>query len=140
VAVSNFVPKPHTPFQYAPMASDAYLLRARDRLTKALPEGRLSLRVHQIDRSILEGVLARGDRRVGRAIYEAWRGGARFDAWDESFNMEAWRRGFAASGVDPAFYAFRGRDPGEVLPWDRLLCGESKEDLWAEYQAALAKA
>ncbi len=93
VAVSNFVPKPHTPLQFAAMASEDYLLRARDSLQKALPEGRLALRVHRIDRSLLEGVLARGDRRVGRAILEAWRAGARFDAWDETINMAAWRDG-----------------------------------------------
>jgi len=139
IAVSNFVPKPHTPFQFAAMASQEYLERARDRLRKALPEGRLSVRVHRTDRSLLEAVLARGDRRVGRAIYEAWRAGARFDAWDETFNMAAWQEGFRAAGVDPAFYAHRERRREEVLPWDRVLCGQSKSDLWAEYQKALGE-
>jgi len=139
IAVSNFVPKPHTPFQFAAMASQEYLERARAMLRKALPEGRLSVRVHRTDRSLLEAVLARGDRRVGRAIYEAWRAGARFDAWDETFNMAAWQEGFRAAGVDPAFYAHRARGREEVLPWDRVLCGGSKADLWTEYQKALGE-
>jgi radical SAM family uncharacterized protein len=138
VAVSNFVPKAHTPFQFAPMATEDYLLRARDLLKKALPEGRLALRIHRIDRSLLEGVLARGDRRVGRAILEAWRAGARFDAWDEGINMDAWRRGFAAAAVDPAFYTHRPRGRDEVLPWDRISLGSTRDGLWDEYQTALA--
>ena len=140
LAVSNFVPKPHTPFQFAPMATQECLARARDALHKALPDKRISLRVHRVDRSILEGVLARGDRRVGRAIYEAWRAGAKFDAWDEVFNMAAWLAGFKSAGIDPAFYAHRERGQGEVLPWDRVTVGNAKADLWAEYQKALSEA
>jgi len=139
LAVSNFVPKPHTPFQFAPMATEEYLARARDALRKALPDKRISLRVHRVDRSVLEGVLARGDRRVGRAIYEAWRAGARFDAWDELFNMSAWQAGFKAAGVNPAFYAHRERGQDEVLPWARVTVGDTKADLWAEYEKALSE-
>ncbi|MCX5653344.1 MAG: TIGR03960 family B12-binding radical SAM protein [Planctomycetota bacterium] len=138
VAVSNFVPKPHTPFQFAAMASEEYLAKAREMLRKAMPEGRLALRVHRLDRSLLEGVMARGDRRVGRAIYEAWRAGAKFDAWDECLKMDTWKAGFAAAGVDPAFYAHRPRGRHEVLPWDRVTMGETREALWEDYQKALA--
>jgi radical SAM family uncharacterized protein len=140
IAVSNFVPKPHTPFQFAAMASEAYLAGAREMLRKALPESRLSLRVHRLDRSILEGVMARGDRRVALAILEAWRAGAKFDAWDERLNMDAWRAGFKAAGVDPAFYAHRGRGRDEALPWDRVVLGETKAELWEDYQRALGEA
>ena len=140
LAVSNFVPKPHTPFQFAAMASEEYLARARDMLRRALPEKRMSLRVHRVDRSVLEGVLARGDRRVGRAIYEAWRAGARFDAWDEMFSMDAWKKGFSEAGIDPAFYAHRERGRDEVLPWDRVQTGDTKAELWGEYQKAMAEA
>ena len=138
VAVSNFVPKPHTPFQFAAMASEDYLLRMRDLLRKAMPEGRLALRVHRIDRSLLEGVLARGDRRTGRAVYEAWRAGAKFDAWDECLRMDAWKAGFAAAGVDPAFYAYRGRGRDEVLPWARVVLGQTHQQLWEDYEKAMA--
>jgi len=139
LAVSNFVPKPHTPFQFAPMASQEYLSKARDLLHKLLPERRISVHVHQVDRSVLEGVLARGDRRVGRGIYEAWRRGAQFDAWDENFKMGAWFEGFKAAGVDPAFYANRERGSAEVMPWDRVVVGDTREQLWGEYQKALAE-
>jgi len=140
VAVSNFVPKPHTPFQFAPMASADYLLGARETLYEACPERRLNLRIHRVDRSILEGVLARGDRRVGRAVYEAWRAGAQFDAWDETLNVDAWQTGFRAAGVEPGFYAHRARGETEVLPWDRVDVGSPRDILWDEYQKALADA
>ena len=140
VAVANFVPKPHTPFQFHPMAGREYLHASRKRLYEVLKGKRLSVRIHTLDRSLLEGVLARGDRRVGRAILEAYRAGARFDAWDESFNPEAWHTGFEAAGVDPAFYAHRRRDREEVLPWDPIDVGGSREALWEEYEKALAEA
>ena len=140
VAVSNFVPKAHTPFQFARMADEAYLARARQMLHRALPTKRLNVRIHRVDRSILEGVLARGDRRVGRVIYEAWRAGARFDAWAEQFRPEAWQKAFEAAGIDPAFYAHRERGRHEVLPWSRITTGWSQPDLWEEYQKALAQA
>ncbi|HUU10440.1 MAG TPA: TIGR03960 family B12-binding radical SAM protein [Phycisphaerae bacterium] len=140
VAVSNFVPKAHTPFQFVAMADEAYFKHARDRLHQGMASKRLSVRVHRIDRSLLEGAMARGDRRVGRAIYEAWRAGARFDAWDEAFRIEAWQEGFRAAGIDPAFYAHRARGRDEVLPWSRIDVGASEADLWDEYQKALAEA
>jgi len=140
VAVANFVPKPHTPFQFHPMADREYLHASRKRLYEVLKGKRLSVRIHTLDRSLLEGVLARGDRRVGRATLEAYRAGARFDAWDESFNPQAWHTGFEAAGVDPAFYAHRRRDREEVLPWDPIDVGGSREALWEEYEKALAEA
>ena len=139
LAVSNFVPKPHTPFQFGAMADEAYLLRARDMLYKSLTDRRMQLRIHRVDRSLLEGALARADRRVGRAVLEAWKAGARFDAWDECLNIGAWKKGFAAGGVDPAFYAHRPRGQTEVLPWDRVVMGDTREELWEEYQKALAE-
>jgi len=140
LAVSNFVPKPHTPFQFAAMADAEYLSRARKMLFDALGEKRLHLRIHRVDRSLLEGVLARGDRRIGRAVYEAWRAGARFDAWDETLRMDAWESAFKAAGIDPAFYAHRTRGRDEVLPWSRVDAGWSQAELWDEYQKALADA
>jgi radical SAM family uncharacterized protein len=139
VAVANFVPKPHTPFQFHPMARREYLHEARKRLYDVLKGKRLSVRIHNLDRSLLEGALARGDRRVGRAILEAYRAGARFDAWDETFRPDAWRQGFEAAGLDPAFYAHRARDRDEVLPWDRIDVGAEREALWEEYQQAMAE-
>jgi len=140
VAVANFVPKPHTPFQFHPMARREYLTQARRRLHEVLKGKRLSVRIHNVERSLLEGALARGDRRVGRAILEAYRAGARFDAWDETFRPEAWQMGFEAAGLDPAFYAHRARERDEVLPWDRINAGIDRERLWQEYEKALAEA
>jgi len=140
VAVANFVPKPHTPFQFHPMADRAYLHAARKRLYEVLKGKRLSVRIHNLERSLLEGALARGDRRLGRVILEAYRAGARFDSWDETFRPEAWRKGFEAAGLDPAFYAHRARGADEVLPWDRVDVGASRDSLWQEYQQALAEA
>lgn len=140
VAVSNFVPKAHTPFEFAAMADAAYLGRAREILYKALPAKRLSVRVHRVDRSLLEGVLARGDRRAAGVVHEAWRAGARFDAWDEQFRPEAWQKAFEVTGVDPAFYAHRERDRDECFPWSRIVTGASQDELWDEYQKALTEA
>ncbi|HUX02599.1 MAG: TIGR03960 family B12-binding radical SAM protein [Phycisphaerae bacterium] len=140
LAVSNFVPKPHTPFQFVRMADAAYLDRAREMLYEDLRERRINLRIHRLDRSLLEGALARGDRRIGRAVYEAWRAGARFDAWDETFKPAAWQAGFKAAGVDPAFYAHRERGQDEVLPWSRVDVGWSQAELWSARQEALADA
>ena len=140
VAVSNFVPKAHTPFEFAAMADAAYLGRAREILYKALPAKRLSVRVHRVDRSLLEGVLARGDRRVAAVVHEAWRAGARFDAWDEQFRPEAWQKAFEVTGVDPAFYAHRERDRDECFPWSRIVTGASQDELWDEYRKGLTEA
>ena len=140
VAVSNFVPRPHTPLQFAAMAGSDYLLRGRRMLHEAMAERRLTVKVHRVDRSLIEGVVARGDRRVGAAIYGAWRAGARFDAWDEALNITAWEKGFREAGVSPAFYAHRPRTQSEVLPWDRILIGDQRQRLWDEYQEAIADA
>ena len=137
VAVSNFVPKAHTPFQFARMADEAYLTRAREILHRTLPTKRLSVRIHRVDRSLLEGVLARGDRRVAAAVYEAWRAGARFDAWDETFRPDAWQQGFVAAGLDPAFYAHREVPTDERTPWSHVRCPRSERFLLAEHQRML---
>ncbi|RMF71652.1 MAG: hypothetical protein D6744_17670 [Planctomycetota bacterium] len=76
--------------------------------------------MHDPDRSILEGVFARGDRRLGAVIYEAWRRGARFDGWDECYDDAIWQAAFAATGIDPDFYAHRERSIDEWLPWDHI--------------------
>jgi hypothetical protein len=89
--------------------------------------------MHNVERSVLEAVFARGDRRLGRVIEHAWRNGARFDGWDECFNAQVWDRAFAAIGLDPAWYANRERDYNEVLPWAHLAGGNSAEYLQRQY-------
>jgi len=124
VSVSNFVPKPHTPFQWHPMPA-AEELRRRGDLVREGARGnrRLKVRIHDVQRSLLEGVLSRGDRRVGAAVLEAFRQGARFDAWDEQYRPALWEEAFRRTGVDPGFHNHRERSTDEWLPWDHVKGG-----------------
>ncbi len=121
-SVGWLVPKPFTPLQWMAQPRKEYFLEARARLMRLKHSRRSAVRVqtHRVETSILEGVLARGDRRLGAAIHEAWRRGARFDAWSETFRDEIWQQAFAATGVDPGFYAHRQRRPDERLPWGHI--------------------
>jgi len=92
-----------------------------------------------VDRSILEGVFARGDRRLGRVIETAYRLGARMDGWDEVFDNSRWLRAFETTGIDPAFYAHRRRDAAEILPWDHIESGSPRGRLLAQYEDMLAR-
>jgi radical SAM family uncharacterized protein/radical SAM-linked protein len=131
VSISPFVPRPATPFQWE--RQDAMPeTRRKERLLRSLLMIRgvkLSLRDPRV--SLLEGVMARGDRRLASTIEAAWRGGARFDGWTESFNFGIWERAFAEVGIDAETY-LAGRDPAAPLPWDHISSGVSKEYLIAE--------
>jgi radical SAM family uncharacterized protein len=124
ISVGNFVPKPHTPFQWHSMP-DAAELRRRGDLVRGAARGNrhLKVRIHDVERSLLEGVLSRGDRRVGAAVLEAYRLGARFDAWDEMYRPAIWDEAFRKTGIDPAFFNHRVRDTEEWLPWDHIKGG-----------------
>jgi len=136
VSVSSFVPKPHTPFQWEPMdGPDA--LRAKQARIRARARGRrVRFRFHRVERSHIEGVLSRGDRRVAEAVERAWRLGAQLDAWDEHFRYDAWLQAFDQAGVRPADYANRRRADDEPLPWDHIHAGVTKEFLLAEKHRA----
>lgn len=127
ISVSNFVPKPHTPFQWHPMPVREELQR-RGALVRDLARSNRNLktRVHDVERSLLEGVLSRGDRRVGATILDAWRRGARFDAWDEGYKPALWDEAFRATGIDPAFFNHRERSITEWLPWDHIKGGVNR--------------
>jgi len=133
-AVSWLVPRPHTPMQWEPMRDAEYFWSVRRRLRDLSRRSAVQFKFHHIERSGLEGALARGDRRVADAIEDAWRRGARFDAWNEHFSHDAWVAAFEATGIDPAFYAARPRDPEEVLPWDHIESHRGKAHLLAERQ------
>ncbi|MGE0479995.1 MAG: TIGR03960 family B12-binding radical SAM protein [Phycisphaerae bacterium] len=112
--------------------------RSRRRGAARGKKSRVRITTHDPHRSILEGVFARGDRRLGGVVLEAWRRGARFDGWDETYNDRIWQDAFAASGVDPAFYAHRERSYDEILPWDHIglhmrrgFLEESYDDMFA---------
>ncbi len=139
-AVGWLVPKPHTPMQWAAQATEAYFRSVRDRLrSKSRRRGAVKLKMPRIDRSILEGAFARGDRRLARVIETAWRLGARFDGWDEHFRPDLWDRAFDENGLDKAWYAHRERDRDEVFPWAHLV-GARQGDayLWDQYKEEIA--
>lgn len=132
-AVSTFVPKPHTPYQWhGQMTLDQVEHRQRH-LASWLHERMVDLKTHDSDRSVIEGVLSRADRRVGRAIEAAFRMGCRLDAWNEYFRYETWQRAFRETGIDPAWYANRMRSQHEVFAWDHIDGGVHKTFQWVEY-------
>ena len=138
---SFFVPKPFTPFQWAPMCSaEEYKERARfvkETFKQEKNWKSLRYQYHDVGTTLMEGVFARGDRRVADVIERAYRDGAIYDAWTEYFDAERWANAFAACGVDPDFYTQRTRSTDELLPWDFIDCGVSKEFLKREWKSAL---
>ena len=120
VSVSPFVPKPHTPFQWEPMVGLERLREIEQRLRGRLRYRSVKLKFHRAERSFLEGVFSRGDRRLAAAVETAWRAGCVFDQWDDHFDFARWMAAFEQTGIDPAFYVQRERGAAEVLPWDHL--------------------
>ena len=146
VSIGGFVPKPHTPFQWAAQCDhetvDARLGKLRDAIRRDREYGRaIGFRYHDGKPGIIEGLLSRGDRRVAAIIEAAWRDGARFDGWSEHFCYERWASCaegcLEGSGVDLDWYTTRERDYAEVLPWDHLDAGLDREWLWEDWQDAL---
>ncbi len=135
-SISWFVPKPHTPLQWAPMRKAEYFWQVRRRLIDLCRRTPVNVKFHFIERSCLEGVIARGDRRVGDVIQAAWQGGATMDSWDEHFEYDRWQRAFEQTGVDPADYAHRAFDLDEPLPWSHIRCFRSEEYLRDQYARA----
>lgn len=134
VSVNTFVPKPHTPFQWAGL-EPAQSIREKQALLRQNSRGRgLKLDTSDPEATLLEAALARGDRRLGTVVQRAWELGARFDAWDEQRDLGAWRRAFAEVGLDPDFYAYRERPPDEVFPWEVVSTGVRKRFLLEEYR------
>ncbi|MEK7449072.1 MAG: TIGR03960 family B12-binding radical SAM protein [Planctomycetota bacterium] len=137
VTISPFVPKPHTPFQWAAMDSIEMIKSKQSLLRRLVKSRQVRLKFHQPERSMLEGVFARGDRRLGRALLAAHQAGCKFDSWDEVFDFNKWLKVFKECGIDPAFY-LRARDVNEILPWDHIGGGISKENLLKDRAEALA--
>jgi radical SAM superfamily enzyme YgiQ (UPF0313 family) len=137
VGVSTFVPKPHTPFQWAGQATREEIEEKVAILQEGMRDRGLRFSWHDPESSQVEAILSRGDRRVGRAIYEAWRRGARFDAWSDHLSWPAWEAGMRLAGLDVAFYTSRERDVREVLPWDHVDVGVARWHLVAQWRRAL---
>ncbi len=137
VSSSCFVPKPFTPFQWEPQCRYEDFMDRQNLLKKSIKRKEIQYNYHDATISSLEGLLSRGDRRVGQVIYYAWKYGAKFDSWTEKFNMAAWKKAFELTNIDPAFYANRKRAYDEILPWDHISIGVSKAFLIKEHQKAL---
>ncbi|GAA2216392.1 TIGR03960 family B12-binding radical SAM protein [Nonomuraea monospora] len=142
VSIGGFVPKPHTPFQWAGQADhetvDRRLKALRDSLRGDKNYGRaIGFRYHDGKPSIVEGLLSRGDRRVGAVIKAVWEDGGRFDGWSEHFSYERWMSAAEKAGVDVDWYTTREREENEVLPWDHLDAGLDREWLWQDWQEAV---
>lgn len=147
VSIGGFVPKPHTPFQWASQldveTTDRRLRELRDVVRSDRRFGKaIGFRYHDGQPGIIEGLLSRGDRRVGRIIEQVWRDGGRFDGWSEHFSFARWAESAAVAlggtGVDLDWYTTREREYDEVLPWDHLDSGLDKDWLWADWEDALA--
>jgi len=138
VSVSTFVPKPHTTFQWEPLADRATIERRQVLLREQLRGRGLRLAWNSYDATRVEALLARGDRRLNAVVETAWRNGARFDAWDEWRSLEAWERAFESSGVDVDNDLYRRRAEDEVLPWDHLHSGVEKRFLRYDYRRSQA--
>jgi radical SAM family uncharacterized protein len=146
VSIGGFVPKPHTPFQWAAQCDhetvDARLTKLRDAIRGDRQYSRaIGFRYHDGKPSVIEGLLSRGDRRVGAIIEAVWRDGGRFDGWSEHFSYQRWNacaeRCLNGTGIDLDWYTTRERDYAEVLPWDHLDAGLDREWLWEDWQDAL---
>ena len=136
ISVSCFVPKPFTPFQWEKQDSFEELIRKQEHLKGCITDKKIRYTYHDAKVSFVEAVLARGDRRLSDAIELLVNEGAMFDAWDEYFDYDKWMSAFERTGVDPAYYTTRGFGLDEVLPWDMIDCGVTKEFLLRERKKA----
>ena len=138
VSASVFVPKPHTPFEWAAQLDTETVIRRQKMLKAELATLKgVDFKYHTPEVSFLEAVIARGDRRVADALMLAHKAGCRFDSWTEYFDNEKWLKAFADAGIDPNFYATRERSTDEVLPWSHIDAGVSGEFLKREWEKAL---
>ena len=138
---SFFVPKPFTPFQWAPMCTaEEYTRRAHlvnDEFKAQLNRKSLKYNWHDANVTVLEGIMARGDRRIGKVIEEAYRLGCLFDSWTESFRDDLWEKAFLNTGIEKEFYTLRTRDKNELFPWDFIDTGVSRKFLRKEWERAM---
>lgn len=137
VSTSCFVPKPHTPFQWEAQNTREEYIRKVTLLRENMRAKAVSYNWHEPDVSFVEAVLSRGDRRLSKVLAEVWRQGGRLDSWSEYFSMDRWMKAFETCGIDPEFYAYRQREPRELLPWDFVDVGVCREFLSFEREQAI---
>ncbi len=131
--VSTFIPKPHTPFQWAPCDTTEQIYAKQALLKRRLRGPGLKLNWNDPRETLLEAWLSRGDRRMAEVVYQAWKGGARFDAWKDHMRYDLWLEAFAKVGLDPSFYTHRERPLDEAFPWDHIHIGVRKKFLAEDY-------
>ena len=136
VSVSTFVPKPFTPFQWEAQDTMEMVKAKQKHLVETIRSKKISCSWHNVKTSVLEGVLARGDRRLGKVIYSAWEKGCRLDSWDECFQFDLWEEAFSENNLTMEFYASRKRSFDEILPWSHLDFGISEAFLRKENEKA----
>lgn len=144
VSIGGFVPKAHTPFQWASQLDHETTDRRLKLLRQAIQSDKstakaIGYRYHDGKPGIVEGLLSRGDRRIGAVLEQVWRDGGKFDGWSEHFSYDRWMTAAEKAGVDVGWYTTREREEAEVLPWDHLDSGLDKEWLWSDWQDALAE-
>lgn len=137
ISVACFVPKPHTPFQFVPQDKPELLQEKQQHLLHSVKSRKISVSYHDSKTSFLEGVFAKGDRRLGKVLLEAYRRGCAFDGWEEHFLFDTWMQVFEDLGVDPSFYVHRPIGLDEVTPWSHMDYGISHDYLVREYKKAL---
>ena len=136
-SASVFVPKPFTPFQWEPQDTQEIVKAKQQHMRDKFKTIKgANFNYHESDLSYLEACFARGDRKMGKVLLRAFEKGCILDGWGELFKYDAWREAFEETGIDPAFYAFRRREKDEILPWDHIDCGVTKEFLWREKEKA----
>ena len=138
ISCACFVPKPHTPFQFVPMDTEESLQAKQKHLLESVHSRKIKVNYHDSTTSFLEGVFAKGDRRLAPVIVEAYKRGCYFDGWEECFKYDTWMQTFADLGIDPAFYCQRPIALDEVTPWSHMDYGITHEYLVREYNKALA--
>lgn len=136
ISVATFVPKPFTPFQFEPQDTREMIEHKQKLLMDSVKTKKIKVSYHDPNVSQLEVILAKGDRRLCKAIYTAWQKGCKFDSWDEHFKFDKWMEAFADCGIDPSFYANRRLEYDEILPWDHLDYYVSKDFFIRENKTA----
>jgi radical SAM family uncharacterized protein len=135
--VSNFIPKPHTPFQWVPVDTTDQIRLKQELLMHSLRGPAFKLSWTPPEDTLLEGWLSRGDRRMAEVIYSAWKNGTKFDAWQDLRQFDAWTLAFSAQGLDPAFYTHRLRRSDEIFPWEHISAAVRKKFLYTDYLRSL---
>jgi len=137
VSTSFFIPKPFTPFQWCAQTNYEDYMAKQKFLNSKIYNKKIQYNCHDAFLSTLEGLLARGDRRTGKLLHEAWKNGCKFDSWSDLFDEDAWRQAIESSGVELAYYCYRERGEDEIFPWDHINVGVTKQFLYREYEKGL---